>query len=60
MIPSKMEEFVEFYYKELKEVLNKMNFEVENFPTLEGFKEEYKRKIFYGEIIYIYKNYFMK
>jgi hypothetical protein len=50
MIPSKMEEFVEFYYKELNEVLNKMNFEVVNFPTLEGFKEEYRRKIFYGEL----------
>lgn len=54
MKPEKIEELIEFYYDELNYTLNEINLKLRNFPTLQEFKDEYKRKLFYGK--YFWKN----
>jgi thiamine kinase-like enzyme len=46
---SKMDELIQFYYYELKSFLQKLNYDMSNFPTLHGLQIEFLRKMFYGE-----------
>lgn len=49
---SKMDELVQFYYYELKNFLEKLNYDMKKFPSLQNFQIEYLRKYFYGKKIF--------
>lgn len=45
----KMEELVQFYYYELRNLLEKFKYDVKKLPSLLNFQAEYLRKYFYGK-----------
>lgn len=47
--PQHIEAFAQFYYYELKDVLQKLNFDLQSFPTLHEFQLDFVNKMFYGE-----------
>jgi hypothetical protein len=46
----KMEELIQFYYNELKELLTKLGYDMKNFPTHHVFQQQYLKKSFYSNI----------
>lgn len=46
----KMEEMLQYYYYNLKDLLERLNYDISKIPTLHGFQLEFLKKLFYGEI----------
>lgn len=44
-----IETFAQFYYYELKSVLQKLNYDLQSFPSLHKFQLDFVKKMFYGE-----------
>lgn len=46
----KIESFVQFYYLELRDALNKLSYDMTKLPTLKAFEDDFANKLFYGEL----------
>lgn len=44
-----IESYAPIYYYELKKVLQKLNYDLNSFPTLHQFQLEFVKKMFYGK-----------
>lgn len=51
-----MDEMIQFYYYEVKELLIKLDYDMKKFPTLQNFQVQVQKKYFYGNdlISFIY------
>lgn len=45
----KMEELIQFYYYQLKDLMERLSYDMRKFPSLHGFQIEFFKKIFYGK-----------
>lgn len=43
-----IEAFVEFFYCKLKSALERLDYDIESFPSLEEFQLDFTKKMFYG------------
>ena len=52
-----MDEMVQFYYYEVKELLGRLKYDMKKFPTLQNFQVQVLKKYFYGNdlisVIYV-------
>lgn len=44
-----IESFAQYFYYELKNVLQKLNYDLKNFPSLHEFQIDFVKKMFYGK-----------
>lgn len=44
-----LEELIQFYYYELKDILARLEYDMEKLPTLHKFQLQIQRKYFWGE-----------
>jgi thiamine kinase-like enzyme len=47
----RMEELIQFYYYELKDLLQRLNYNMNKLPSLQNFHIEVLRKYFYGKLL---------
>jgi Ecdysteroid kinase-like family len=45
----RIEELIQYYYYELRDLLSRLNYDMRKFPTLHGFQMQVFKKYFYGE-----------
>lgn len=45
---NRLEELIQFYYYHLMNILNKLNHDTKNLPTLHQFQQQVFKKFFYG------------
>lgn len=50
---NRVEELIQFYYNQLKDILNRLNYNISQLPTLHQFQQQMLKKYFYGMLHFL-------